>query len=200
MTSPGEEKAWDILKNADPAVVCRNAGVTFDEQHGAFVLRSFCTDYYINSAEKTVRSPLPSGRSIIEKYAYFVNHSFLWYLIYAKDIPLTGKLVRPADIKGGEMFFRGSHVIPLDGLSKKYGGDKDAFRDKGRDLCAEELGFGDSSLKLFPLPRTPVTLILWLADKEFPSRADLLLDSSCEMQLPIDIIWSTAMMSVLAML
>ncbi len=46
----------------------------------------------------------------------------------------------------------------------------------------------------------PVTLILWLGDEEFPPRADLLLDSSCEIHLPLDIIWSVAMLTVLMML
>ncbi len=72
--------------------------------------------------------------------------------------------------------------------------------EKGKELCAEVLGFGDASLKLLPMPRIPVTLILWSADEEFPPRADLLLDGSCEIQLPIDIIWSIAMISVLVML
>ncbi|MBI3593004.1 MAG: DUF3786 domain-containing protein, partial [Nitrospirae bacterium] len=46
----------------------------------------------------------------------------------------------------------------------------------------------------------PVALILWAADEEFPSRVDLLFDSTCELQLPLDIIWSIAMMSLLLML
>jgi hypothetical protein len=54
-----------------------------------------------------------------------------------------------------------------------------------------------SSLKLLPMPRIPVAIILWLEDEEFPPRAVLLLDSTCELQLPLDIIWSIAMMSVL---
>jgi len=55
-------------------------------------------------------------------------------------------------------------------------------------------------LKLLPMPRVPVILILWLEDEEFPSRAELLLDSTCELQIPLDIIWSISMLSVLVML
>jgi hypothetical protein len=50
------------------------------------------------------------------------------------------------------------------------------------------------------MPRIPVTLILWLSDKEFPAQADFLFNSTCEIQLPLDILWSIAMMSVLVML
>jgi hypothetical protein len=55
-------------------------------------------------------------------------------------------------------------------------------------------------LKLLPFPRIPVFLILWLKDEEYPPRADLLFDSTCEAQAPLDIIWSIAMVSLLVML
>nr|NIP92808.1 DUF3786 domain-containing protein [Akkermansiaceae bacterium] len=71
---------------------------------------------------------------------------------------------------------------------------------RGLDLGGWALSFGDASVELLPLPRIPVSLILWKGDDEFPSRADLLFDSSCEMHLPLDIIWSAAMLSVKGML
>jgi hypothetical protein len=200
MISSGEEKAWEILIRLDPGDVCRNASVAFDEKGGYYILRAFCTDFSVSPEEKVIKSLTPIGETIITKYSYFFIHSCLWYLINAKDIPHTGRLIKPNNIKGGEMFFRGSHALPLDNVAKRYGNDKESFIKRGKELCAEVLNHGDASLKLFPMPRIPVILILWLKDEEFPSRADLLLDSTCELQLPLDIIWSIAMMSVLVMM
>lgn len=200
MTSSGEEKAWEILRGLDPSVVCRNASVAFDEKGGYYILKSFCTDFSVSPEERIIKSLAPLGETIIKKYAYFFNHSCLWYLINAKDIPPTGRLLKPVNIKGGEMFFRGSHALPLESMAKRYEDDKEAFIKRGIELCAEVLNYGDASIKLLPMPRIPVTLILWLKDEEFPPRADLLLDSTCELQLPLDIIWSIAMMSVLVMM
>jgi len=45
----------------------------------------------------------------------------------------------------------------------------------------------------------PVTIILWVEDDEFPARADMFFDATCEQHLPTDVIWSTAMTSVLIM-
>jgi hypothetical protein len=98
------------------------------------------------------------------------------------------------------MFFRGSHVLPLENLAERYEDDKEVFLKRGKELCGEVLNFGDASVRLFPVPRIPMTIILWLRDEEFPPRADLLLDSSCELQVPLDIIWSVAMMSLLVMM
>lgn len=199
MISSGEEKAWEILRGLDSSIVCRNASVAFDEQSGCYILKSFCTDFFVNPQERVIRSSTLSGEIIIKRYGYFFIHSCLWYLISAKDIPLTGRFVKPVNIKDGEMFFRGSHELPLDSVANRYGDDKEAFIKRGEELCAEVLNYGDVSLKLFPMPRIPVAIILWLKDEEFPPRADLLLDSTCELQLPLDIIWSIAMMSMLVM-
>jgi hypothetical protein len=200
MISSGEEKAWEILRRLDPAIVCRNASVSFNEKDRYYILSSFCIDFSVSPEERVIKSPTSQGEILIKKHGYFFIHSCLWYLINAKDIPLTGRLVKPVNIRGGEMFFRGSHVLPLDSMAKIYGDDKKAFIKRGKELCAEVVNYGDVSIKLLPLPRIPVTIVLWLKDEEFPPRADLLLDSTCELQLPLDIIWSIAMMCVLVMM
>jgi len=200
MISSGEEKAWEILKSLDPSDICRNASVLFDDKNGSYILRSFCTDFLINQDKRVIKSTTPQGETIIQRYGYFFIHSCLWYLIHGKDIPLTGRLIKPENIRGGDLFFRGSHMLPLEQLAEKYSVHKEDFIKRGKELCAEILYYGDASLKLLPMPTIPVTLILWLKDEDFPSRADLLLDSTCELQLPLDIIWSIAMMSILVMM
>lgn len=200
MISSGEEKAWEILRGLNPLVVCKNAAVGFDNSSGHYIVKSFCTDFYVNPKERSMQSTTLSGETLIKRYGYFFIHSCLWYLIHAKDIMLTERLMKPVNIKGGEMFFRGSHILPLDNLAKRYGDDMEAFINKGKELCGKVLDYGNASLNLLPLPRIPVTVILWLGDEEFAPRTDLLLDSSCEMQLPLDIIWSIAVMTVLVMM
>jgi len=199
MLSSGEEKAWEMLISLDPSDVRRKASVSYDKNLNHYVLRSFCSDFYIQPETKTIHGSDPTGDFILKRYGYFFTHSCLWYLIHAKDLSLTERLIKPVNIPGGEMFFRGSHVLPLDNLADKYGADRDNFLKRGKELCAKILPYGDTSVKLLPMPRIPVILILWLKDEEFPPRADLLLDSTCEMQLPLDIIWSISMLSVLVM-
>jgi len=57
-----------------------------------------------------------------------------------------------------------------------------------------------AAVRLFPLPRVPLTATLWLADEEFPAHAGLLFDSTSGLQLPTDILWSLARLSVLTLL
>ena len=196
----GEEKAWEDLSIRNPLDVCKKAGVSYDSVNGNYILRSFGIDFSISPQKRVIKNISPEGENLLKRHSYFFNISALYYLINAKDIPLSGKLVKPAGLKGGEIFFRGSHVLPLDKIAERYGNDRTGFIEKGKSLNGNIMSYGDASVELLPLPRIPVTLILWLSDDEFGSRADLLFDSTCEQHLPLDIIWSIAMMSVLVML
>src|SRR5208283_3525427 len=97
-------------------------------------------------------------------------------------------------------FFRGSHVMPLDRVAGKYARDVKGFMMKGAQFGGTPVQYGDAAFALLPFPRIPVTIILWSADEEFDARVELLLDATCELQAPIDIIWSISMMSLLLLL
>jgi len=197
--STGEKKAWEDLNSLNPSEVCRKARVFYDREN-SYILRSFGMDFSVHPGKGVIKNIQPEGEIILKKYSYFFNLSALCYLINAKDIPLSGKLAKPAGLKGGEIFFRGSHVLPLEKIAERYGNDKAGFIEKGKNLNGNIMNYGDASVELLPMPRIPVTLILWLSDDEFPARAGLLFDSTCELHLPLEIIWSIAVMSVLVML
>ncbi len=196
----GEEKGWDVLAGLDPEKVCQEALVTCNRNNGIYTLKSFGMDLCISPKEKNILSNAPDSDMLLNDLNLYSILSFLWYLANAKGIPFSGKLVRPENLKGGGLFSKGTHVLPLERISKKYNKNIEGFHLRGRELCCEQLEYGDASIKLLPLPRIPVTLIFWKGDKEFPPRTDLLFDSTSEFQVPIDILWSIAMMSVLIML
>ncbi len=198
--NPGEKKAWEILSTLDPDEVCKAASAFYDRATGKYVVTSLGMRFDVSPKERPISSASPGSEVILHKLGYFFKLSILWYLVSAKDIRCTERLVKLQNIKGGDIFTRGSHLLPLDRLALKYGANKSGFIEKGKTLAGEIMKYGDASLKLFPFPRVPVVLTLWLEDEEFPARADLLFDSTCDLQLPVDIIWSTAMLTVLAML
>jgi hypothetical protein len=199
-SNPGEDKAWEILSTLKPEEVCRAADVSHDEITETYRITSFGMDFSVSLREKNITSSTPGSDVLLQRLGYFFRLSVLWYLVSARDIACTGRLVKLENIKGGEIFTKGSHILPLEPLAKKYGRNKEGFLEKGRGLGGEPAKFGDAALKFFPLPRVAVILTLWVEDEEFPARADLLFDSSCQLQVPMDIIWSVAMMSVLVML
>jgi hypothetical protein len=199
MTS-GEQKIWENLADLEPDSVCKGAQAAYDSAKGLYTLKSFGWDIHISPEERNIFSEEPESGVLLQKLGEFSRLSILYYLVSARDIPLTGKLIRPDNLKGGHLFSRGTHVLPLDELSGNYGDDTGGFLQKGKALGSEELSYGDASVQLLPCPRIPVTLILWKGDNEYPARSDLLFDSSSEFQASIDILWSIAMMSVLILI
>jgi hypothetical protein len=194
--STGELKAWENLKTLAPADVCSRSGAHFSLSTQIYSVHSFNMDFNLSLPEQSI-----TGDDIfMKRLGYFFRLSALCYLNTAKDIPPTGRLIKPSDIKGGQLFFRGSHVLPLDGLAAKYGVRAEDFLHKGVELGAETAPYGDAALRFLPFPKIPVYLILWKEDEEFPARTDLLFDSVCEIQAPLDILWSIAMMTILAMM
>lgn len=196
----GEEKVWETLTGLDPEEVCMRTDATFDAASGLYSLKSFGREVLVSPHERRIFGASPDSEFLLKKLGYFFRLSAVGYLTVAKDVSPSGRLVKPINMKSGQLFFRGSHVLPLDKAAEKYGNDGEGFLRKGIELGGERLDYGDASLRLFPLPRVPVVMILWLADEEFPARADLLFDTASEVQLPIDVIWSIAMMTVIAFL
>jgi len=198
--STGEEQAWEILSRLESEDVCKRAKVAFDRKSASYILSSFSQDIIVSSQTKEIYGSSAVSVFLLKDLAYYSRLSVLWYLIKAKDIQLSGELIKPYNIAGGQIFISGSHKLPLDKIALKYGCDPEGFLKKGKELGGEQIGYADASLQLSPFPRIPVTLLLWVKDEEFDAGCDLLLDSTCETHLPADIIWATTMMTLLIML
>ena len=196
----GEQRAWGILAGLDPHDVCVRADAAFDSSSGLYILRSFSQDIFVSPGDKTIFGHTPPADMLLNKLNRYSRLPILWYLIGAQNVPLSGELIKPNSLSGGQIYEKGTHVLPLGRIAEEYGSDVPEFLSRGLELGGEPLRYGDASVQLFPFPRVAVTLLLWRGDGEFPSRTDLLLDSTCELHLPADIIWSTAMMCALVML
>jgi hypothetical protein len=199
-TWSGEQKAWENIETLDSYDVCTRAGVSYDADSGLYGVRSFGAVLSVAPTRREISSVTPLGRRLLNTAEYFFSLSIVWYLVCARDIQLTGRLVKPVHMKGGQMFARGTHVLPLDELAEKYSEDLEGFLKKGALFGGTPGAHGDVSVCLPAFPRVPVYISLWSGDEEFPPRADLMFDSTAELQLPTDVVWSIASMSVLIML
>jgi len=154
-------------------------------------------DLVVSLPDRSVTSQSAGSDVLLQRLVGFFRLSMVWYLASARDVPCTGRLVRIQQVRGGGAFSRGSHVLPLEKLASRYAMDRAGFLESGKTLGGEEVKLADAAVRLHPFPRIPVVVTLWLGDAEFPARADVLFDSTCELQLPTDILWSIAIMSLL---
>lgn len=195
-TAAGENKAWELLAARDPRGVCARAGADFDPGDGAYRVPSFRWTFTVDPGRRQILSREPDGEAFLKRYGSFFRLSVLWYLVQASPVRPAGHLVKPASLSGGEIFFRGSHVLPLAELAANYATRPEAFLACGTALGGVPAAYGNAAVVLFPLPKVPTTVLLWTEDDEFPARADLLFDATCSAHLPLDILWSVAMLSI----
>jgi hypothetical protein len=195
-----DQLAWAMVAEKEPAIICKQADVTYDFQAQKFLMQCFGQGIFVNPSSYTIASESLLGEKLLHGLGYFFDLAALWYLGTAKNVPTSGRMISPASLNGGEIFQRGTHVLPLHQIAAKYGSDFEGFYKRGEELGGQQMGYGDASLRIYPFPRVPVTMILWRGDEEFPARADMFFDTTCEKHLPTDVIWSTAMTSALLML
>jgi hypothetical protein len=196
----GTESAWITLEKLPREEVCMRADARCTPDGEAYLLSCFGQEITIRPCRREMTADTPAGEVLLNRFRYFSELAILWYLASAKAIPPSGRLIRPSDLKAGQIFATGSHVLPLDKLAQKYGSNVQGFLERGRVLGGEAAGLGDAALRLLPFPRVPVALVLWKECEEFRARTDLLFDSTCELQFPQDIVWATAMLSCLIMM
>jgi len=200
ITDAGESKAWDLLAASDPATVCAHAGADFDPREGTYRVSSFGRVFTVNPVERLILGSEPGSEVFLTRYVSLFRLSLLWYLLKATAARPSGKLVNPTGLPGGDIFLKGSHVLPLDALAAKYATRPEAFLESGAALGGIPAAYGNAAVVLSPLPKVPVTILLWTEDDEFPARAGLLFDATCTAHLPLDVLWSVALMSVLPLL
>ena len=200
MTWPGEKQAWDLLSELEPGEVQRNANVIYDMNFSTYEIICFGRKIIISLTDLTISANSYTGSILLNEFGDYSRLSILNYLVNARDVPLSGQLVRPSDLSGGDIFARGTHVLPLDEISELFNNNRDSFIAKGQELGGVLTDYGDMSIELFPFPRVPIVIIIWESDNEFPAKSSLLFDSSCTFHVPIDILWSTAMLTVKMML
>lgn len=197
---PGVEHAWELLADLEPADVCSRARVRHDLATDRYEVPCLGQVLSISVSKHTITACSEIGTQLLNRFQYFSEIAALRYLLDARAIEPSGDLVRPEQTEGGQIYFKGSHVLPLGGLTRAFGKKVDEFSARAKTLGGEFAEYADVSVILHPFPRVPIAVLLWASDDEFDARADLLLDSTCNQQLPPDALWSAAMMTLLALL
>ncbi len=196
----GMSRTWEIFTTINPADACRRGIASYNASKKEYLINCFGQDFCISVDKQRVSSHSASGQNLLQYTDYFFDLAVLWYLINAKETTLSGTLVKPSETKGGQIFVKGTHVLPLDAIADQYNHKKEHFLDQGHPYDATPLDMGDASLMLLPFPRVPASFVLWFGDDDFPPSAQLLFDTSCQSHLAPDVLWATATICCMIML
>lgn len=196
----GEALAWEHLAALDPTDVCLRAQAVSGDSPGRYVLKSFGQDILVSVPDRSLSSTSEVGEVMLRELGQFSRLALLRYLIHASDVPPSGTLVSPQALPGGEIYARGTHVLPLARIAQRFGHAPERLFQKGRRLGGHQITQGSASLRLYPFPRVPVVLTVWAGDEELPPECVLLFDATCTLHLPLDVIWSVATLTAEAIL
>ena len=185
------EELWQKLIGLDQQKTAMRAKCQYFSSPKNYVIKLSNQEYTVYLSEKEIFSgspPVPA--EFLEQVCILV------YLINAKDIPLSNKLVKAESLPSGAFFFRGPHGLPTDELVDKFGQQPERLCQIGEKIGARRCEFGDASIELNILPRTPITIVMWGSDDEFPARASILFDQTVSEHLPLDALQSAVNIAV----
>jgi hypothetical protein len=188
MTDLIDKILFQDLLSCDPPEVTKRTGALYDEQTGSYEIHIWGNGYEVQPRQCRI-TPRSKGSRVYRDYLYlFILH----YLMKAKEIPVSGQWVSEKDIPGGAGFFRGPHALPTHLVAHTFGNDPAGFLDVGKKLGGTPLPMADAAVSFEITPRIPVAVLLWQADEEFESQANLLFDRTISRHLPLDIIYALA--------
>ena len=180
-----DKQYWDKLRSLSPDDVVLRSQCSLVRPAGYYALEVMGTTIWIDPQHEQFLSSDERRVTLRTECALALVH----YLIEAKNIPLGERWVSEKDLKGGEMFFRGPHLFPVQPLEHKFGNDGDRFLKAGVKCGGKYVPGGDVSFQVMALPRVPIQMLLWLADDDFPARITFLFDATIEEHFPLDVIF-----------
>lgn len=162
-----------MLPGRDPAALCRNAGASLRSLPEGKVI---ALPFFLRQVEITCPGGLITYEGGADAPSLQEQGLILHYLLGACDIPPKGELITFRETPTGEFYYRpfvNRAQIPL---VNTFGAAPDLFLKAGLKAGGTAAGVGDASLTFHPLPKVPVTLVLWQGDDEFPPTGNILFD------------------------
>ena len=181
MIDPGFFKE---LLQTRPEEVCRRALCQYDASIKSYLVETWIGVYCVDPGSAQIK-PCNSSPSLDPGFELAV----LFYLLRAKDLPLSGEWISEKDIPDGVTFFRGPHALPVHLVAERFGHDLEGLGKACEGLGGTPLDMADAAYSFRVLPRVPAAVLLWAADSEFEAEARMLFDRTISSHLPLDVIF-----------
>jgi hypothetical protein len=179
---PALEKGRQAFSQIDPHQAAAHAAVAYESfdslepvgpNNGRFLVPFFGTFYHVAWPEgRALRAAAQEVADIATRIL------LLHYLLTADGSPMSDRWIAFRNLPGGmgyDAAFQGRANLRL---ARTFGADRAAFEAAARALGGERLSFGDAAFMFRLLPRVWLGIVLYLADDEFPSSANVLFDAS----------------------
>ncbi len=205
------EGLWEQLNKLDGTKTAQRAKCQYLTNPVRYIVTLLNAEYVVNLSDRnifSVQSGSPQsavlgtpygGHLTVEPAEFLEQLCILAYLKNAQDLPLADKLIGAETLPGGQFFFRGLHSLPTEKLKNVFGNCPEVLHRVSAQFDAERCEFGDASIRLYVLPRLPLTIVIWRRCEEFDARASILFDQTAASQLPLDALLAAVNLTVEAL-
>lgn len=143
-----------------------------------FTNNKFYLDFIGTPIEVTYPEGLVFKKDTQEELGLIEKILILHYLTNAGGSPILNRSISFKELPGGSIYIEPFTNRCIRPLIQIFGNDLASFQKSAEKLGGLKGKHGDLSYCFYPLPRIPVTLVLWAADEEFPANANILFDES----------------------
>jgi Domain of unknown function (DUF3786) len=188
MTTSTDNRFFKDLSEKDPEDVCKRTLCRYDSENKMYALSVWGTDYAVYPHQHRVEKighDSPDSRDYME---LFIVH----YLLSARNLELHNQWISEKDIPGGPTFFRGPHLIPTHLISERFVNNTEDFKKRCVQLGGIPVNMADEAYYFNITPRTPVAVLYWKGDEDFPPEAKILYDRTITEHLATDIVYALA--------
>jgi hypothetical protein len=169
------------LQSTNPKEMAQRALAKWGE-NGQIFLKFFNENYAFTYPEGIIARSPESVNESIETVRILLLH----YLIGAKDIPLSGKLIPFRNLSGAVSFEKAFSERAVEPVAKNFCSNPEGFRKAAENVGGKALEAGDLSYSIMIFPRIPIYYVLWLGDDEVQGSANILFDSTANQHLPTE--------------
>lgn len=180
------EEYWDTLAAMDAEKVCFATLAARHPQNG-FLIPFLNREVWVDVSDKQIRER--KGKKWIPLNDPLLELVVLLYLQKASPAPLMNEMVTAKELREGH-FFVGFHELDVGGVADRFGTDPEGFRKAATAAGGVGKNYADQAYRFLPLPKIPVTYMMWFGDEEFKPRVTVCFDRSIEAHLAADGIWA----------
>ena len=188
-----DNRFFEELAKMDPFDVCRRALAEYDADRKVYRLPALGMLYEVDAQKRGISPYVKAPGLIIDSpISVELALAILFYLMKSRDIPISGKWISEKELQGGVTFFRGPHAFPTPEIARECGKDLETLHRAAKQIGGEPVDMGDVAYRFRAAPRVPMAVVFWKGDEEFPPECKLLMDSTIQDHLPLDVIFGLA--------
>jgi hypothetical protein len=180
------ELAYKLAREQLAAIIdveqqCRKSGARYLPEE---------RDVTLEHLNRTYRIGFPGGEVSLVKdeEAVPVRDKILiiHYFTRARGTLLTGKIITYKELHEGINYYPTFFKRAIDPIINNFRDKPQKLLEAAKELGGHKANYGDIAITINAFPRVPLTIVLWLGDKEFATEGNIMFDDTIPDYLPTE--------------